>query len=466
MDVYAGRILHLRSLSHPLRQISIGIRSALVRRYAASCREGQQERVPLLPKLRSLAFSWDGQDQSTALLASALASPLLHNLEININVGYANIDVPSFKGLMKEFSRGSPNLHQILLTFDNEPPSPVTDAIPHLLRHMSELRSFKCRLSPGLAIVMLAGLSQLTELSIPLPRSLKDGSILYKYTSKPFQKLQYLHCRSGEIQRSITFLGHIQSTSLSKVTLTTDARKSTLSELADYFRVLSSRESIKEIVVQKLARPTEAQTPADTSILTYLTIAPLLQLRGVTTLAISAGFAVDLNGGSIKLIAETWPQLYRLSILSERPTGRRSGIPMDSLIIFIQNCPALDSLGLTFDPTLPSDETRATLDTLRLSKPDLGCSLFKISVLNCTQPNDPSAVGKFIHDVFPECHLAVEDDVDASSEVDPRVQSWQEVRRHVRQLRRDRRALKATTSSAPEHQHRDAGQEETCPCEK
>lgn len=396
--------------------------------------------MPFLPRLLSLSLSWDGQDQVTANLASVLSGPALRRLEISVCTSYhAGIEEQYFKDLVRGFTKASPSLHHIQLAFDRDPTNSVTDHIPHLVRYMSDLRTFKCRLAPGLAIVYLARLPQLIELSIPLPRSLKDGTILTKYTSTPFPKLQYLHCRSAEISRIMTFLPYVQSTALSKVTLTADARKSTLAELADYLELLSTRESIKDIVVQKLARPSEYQTPADASVLKFSTISPLLQLRNVTTLAISAGFAVDLYDDCIRVMAERWPNLSRLSILSERPLRRRSKISMDALLILLQNCHSLDSLGLTFDPSPFSDETRETVAALRLSKPDIGCSLFKLSVLNCDFVYDTAAVASSLHAMFPEFHLAVEDPETQDPEEARRIESWKEVRKLVRQLRRERR---------------------------
>lgn len=175
--------------------------------------------MPFLPRLLTLSFSWDGQDQVTAHLASVLSGPALRRLEISVCTSYhAGIEAQYFKDLVREFAKASPSLHHIQISFDRDPPSTVTDHIPHLVRYMSDLRTFKCRLAPGLAIVYLAHSPQLVELSIPLPRSLKDGSILTKYTSAPFPKLQYLHCRSGEIGRIMTFLPYVHSTTLSKIT--------------------------------------------------------------------------------------------------------------------------------------------------------------------------------------------------------------------------------------------------------
>lgn len=176
IDTYSNRIQHLFSISSQQRNISIGVRAALIRHWFARQRQGDnQRRRPFFPRLQSFSFSWDGQDRSTAHLAPILIGPSLLRLEVSVYCSLMGVDSQQFRILMKDLAKHSPLLHQIQITFDKDPPRDVTDSIPYLIQHTPELRSFKCRLAPGFAVAILARLPFLTEASIPLPRSLKDA---------------------------------------------------------------------------------------------------------------------------------------------------------------------------------------------------------------------------------------------------------------------------------------------------
>lgn len=147
---------------------------------------------------------------------------------------------------------------------------------------------------------------------------------------------------------------------------------------------------------------------------------------------------MDLADDDIRTMAQTWTQLHRLSILSERCAGP-SKVTLNAFLPLLESCPLLDSVGITFDPTPPCLETVEAVEALRRIRPDVGCLLFKISVMNCCYVEDPLAVAHFLHSMFPESHVAIEDDkTDIESEI-RRIESWHQVRRLVRVHRRERR---------------------------
>lgn len=397
---------------------------------------------PFMPKLQSLKFAWDGQDGYSASLATILGGSQLLHLTFAVQEEELGVHPIIFGCIMRAFGMRSPQLGTVVLTFLSDPPNLVMENILLLLNPLQNLRTFECRspLSTD-TVQFLARLPYLTTLDVRLSRNLKDTTLTPDPTPDFFPNLQNVHIRAKEVRRGILLLDNIQSRALKKVNLTTSARALTLSDLKRYFRSLGSRKTVQKVIVQKFSGSTGRTFPEDPSTIRADTFAPLLRLRNITILAVSTGFAVDLDDGFIKNIADAWPSLHRISILSERPLPSKPKISLDGIFVIFQKCTSIYTIALTLDPSVPpSKASQEYLFSIRSKQSELGMGLHQISVRNSSLVEDQQSVAVFLHDMFPGCHLAVEDRKTDESEERRRIQSWEEVKVALRRLRQERKA--------------------------
>ncbi len=414
----------------------------------------QLSHVPFLPKLQSLRWIWDGQDRMLAALAPLLSGPRLLRLTLSVQQDQTvlmKIHPTTFGAIMRNFGNNATSLQHVVQSFKVDPPTQITDAVVQLLYKLTNLKSFECRSPlPNDTVTFLSRLPHLSDLDIRLSRNLREPTLTSDLNKNFFPSLQAVHMRAKEVRRSILFLENIQSQFLKKVNMTTSARTLLLSELQDYFKALGSKGSVEKIIVQKFSGASGRTYPENFSIITFDIFAPLLRLRNVTILAVSSGFAVDLDDRAILRFATAWPNLYRLSILSEQPLLFKPRMSLEGIFAVFQKCAGIYTIALTFDPSLPSQSTMQQLASLRLSRPELGINFHQMTVRNCGLVGDSEsmAVAEFLHSMFPGCHLAVDDLKSHPSEV-RRIQSWEGVRKEVRRLRQGYKAKLGATVGEP-----------------
>ena len=413
----------------------------------------QGHHSPILPKLQSLQWTWrDDQDKFTTQIGTILSGPNL--LRLTFAAQRAETDThptQSFECTVLSLASVAPNLQQVVLSFSSDPSTTITDAVSRFLNRLPNLRLFECRSPlPSETLLSLARCPYLHDLDIRLSRNLKDYALTSSPASNFFPNIQNVHIWAKEVRRAILFLDNLQSQFVKRVNITTSARTLLLSEVGNYFKCLASRGSLEKIIFQKFSGSSGQSSPRDTSVMRFGTFAPLLKLRNITILAVSSGFAIDLDDECIKRFSEAWPKLYRLSILSERPLPTSPKITLESFLILLQNCPNIYTIGLTLGSCTPTSTNWDLLAALQLSKPDLGINVHQITVRNCSRVEDWEVVGDFIHSMFPTCHVSVDDTKMDDYEEMQRISSWEEVKRHVRRGRQDRRARLETVRTSGE----------------
>ena len=245
------------------------------------------------------------------------------------------------------------------------------------------------------ALVALSSLPKLWRLHMFLP----GGPVaMDNCRPLPFSSLQDFDVSAATIADVDKFL-RLVSGSPSLYSLSVDVLATTTpQELHSFLTTVhrsSSRETLTKISLQDISELVLVAPPSHS--LDAHTISPLLQCPNLQTILFGMRYRQEAINNSLMMdMAMAWPRLRSIHFFSLHSAGRwHSKVNLDGLVHLAQSCPALKSVSLGFDLSLPMAPTH----------PGVRNESLTYLYVDSSPITDPLAVATFFSDVFPKLEL-------------------------------------------------------------
>ncbi|CCM02793.1 uncharacterized protein FIBRA_04904 [Fibroporia radiculosa] len=229
-----------------------------------------------------------------------------------------------------------------------------------------------------------------------------------KTPSRTFPSLRIIDMTTVQLPSCTNPISRVRSSRVSQIRIHVED-KTLAKTIEEFFASLAIHSSRSAIQLLKLNFSQSGENDANYAV-TAQTFAPLLGLN-LRSLHID-GCSMELDSDLVRLMAESWPRLYRLELgVNHSPTPSLP-VTLGGLVPLVQNCPNLAFVGLALDTTI--NKQSSTVD-------------------------DPIPVASFLPDIFPNVRYIgstwpsedtiEEDDEDVSDSEFEMHDRWDEVLR-------------------------------------
>ncbi|KIJ62188.1 hypothetical protein HYDPIDRAFT_95105 [Hydnomerulius pinastri MD-312] len=356
---------------------------------------------PLIPYLRML--DWDQPSTRYASLLRLLLTPSLVSLTLS-TMGCA-LRSPE-ASIMTSIGTSCPSLRILRITsptpFSNFLDDKGAKVLSTAILYLHSLRTLACHALDEAAVVHLARLPSLSDLSIELPSGFQLDKVLPHLAAPAFGTISSLTLNAVTLSTLTSFLEGMQFRP-DEVTFT--ARDApTVDALRLFFTALVNACDSEHLVSVSLSVHGDVRPASPSQQVTISTLQSLLALPNINWFTLDVPCTIGLDDTGITTLAKHWPKLFGISINAAAGWNTSSRITHLGLITLLKFCSELEDIAISVDFSSVDVEASELQD----SRPGGGVTSDTCCTANfvTSRISHPASIAAFLSDICPRLHCA------------------------------------------------------------